>query len=201
MRNCWSFFCCFLFFVVAFGQETTPTSLPIVKTKNDSDTIKPHSVLKAALFSAVIPGSGQIYNHIAMPKGQKKAFWKVPLIYAGLGATGYFVLQNHRLQRDLRAEYIYREVSGFTLTKDSRWEDYDAQAVLTLYQKHQNQRDLLIMGFGVVYLLQVADAAIEAHFVRFDISDNLSLQIRPSLIPTSPYLQTMGLNVALKFKK
>src|SRR5690554_7616653 len=47
-----------------------------------------HSPKKAALLS-LVPGGGQIYNHLAMPKGKKKAFWKIPIIYAGLGATGY----------------------------------------------------------------------------------------------------------------
>ena len=57
-----------------------------------------HSVRKAAIFSAVLPGAGQVYNHLAMPKGQKKAYWKVPIIYAGLGATGYFALKNNSLK-------------------------------------------------------------------------------------------------------
>ena len=61
------------------------------------DSVKTHSWKRACLFSAVVPGSGQIYNHIAMPKGKKKAYWKVPLIYAGLGATTYFVVKNNML--------------------------------------------------------------------------------------------------------
>ena len=40
------------------------------------DTVKTHSWKKAVLFSAVLPGAGQVYNHIAMPKGKKKAYWK-----------------------------------------------------------------------------------------------------------------------------
>lgn len=167
--------------------------------KNDS--VKKHSVLKAALFSAIIPGAGQIYNHIAMPKGKKKAFWKVPLIYAGLGATGYLMIKQQTLQKSLKTEYKYRESSGFTAVKDPKWQEYDETSVLALYQKHLNQRDLLIIGFGVVYLLQVADAAVEAHFVNFDISENLSLQFRPTIIPSTYALPTPGLKLALKLKR
>lgn len=195
------FFCS----VAAFSQkEIVVDSLDFNKEKvKEKDTVKKHSVLKAALFSVVLPGAGQVYNHIAMPKGQKKAYWKVPLIYAGLGATGYFIYKNHMTQRDLKAEYRFREASKFTLKNDERWLEYDANAILQLYQKHLNQRDLFILGFGLVYLLQVADAAIEAHFVRFDISENLTLQLRPAIIQ-NPYTMSMsgnlGINVALKFK-
>ena len=59
------------------------------------DSSKVHSVRKATIYSAVLPGLGQIYNHRAMPKGSKKAYWKVPLIYSGLGASGYFLVFNH----------------------------------------------------------------------------------------------------------
>lgn len=193
------FFC----FTAAFSQkEIVVDSLDFSKEKvKEKDSVKKHSVLKAALFSVVLPGAGQVYNHIAMPKGQKKAYWKVPLIYAGLGATGYFIYKNHLTQRDLKAEYLFRQESKFTLKNDERWLEYDANAVLQLYQKHLNQRDLFILGFGLVYLLQVADAAIEAHFVRFDISENLTLQLRPAIIQ-NPYAMSgnLGINVALKFK-
>ena len=32
-----------------------------------------HSVKNAVILSAVVPGAGQIYNHIAMPKGKKES--------------------------------------------------------------------------------------------------------------------------------
>lgn len=163
----------------------------VVKTKDTT-----HSFKKAALFSAVLPGAGQVYNHIAMPKGKRNAFWKVPLIYAGLGVTGYFMIKNNQLQKALKQEYIFREEHDFLLTNDSRWEQYDSQGVLTLYQKHQNQRDLLIIGFGVVYVLQVLDAAVEAHFTRFDISEDLSLRISP----TTFGMNSVGVKFAFKFR-
>ena len=62
-------------------------------TAGKNDTIQKdttHSVRKASILSACVPGAGQVFNHLAMPKGKKKAFWKVPLIYAGLGVTTYF---------------------------------------------------------------------------------------------------------------
>ncbi len=158
------------------------------------DTV--HSVKLATLFSAVVPGAGQVYNHLAMPKGKKRAFWKVPLIYAGLGLTGYFMIQNNANQKSLKTEYLQRESTNFTQTFNPQWEQYDQQGVVQLYEQHLNRRDLFILGFGIVYLLQVADAAVEAHFVRFDISEDLSLRISPTMLTN----QTAGLRLSFNFK-
>jgi hypothetical protein len=144
-----------------------------------ADSSKIHSVKKATVFSAVLPGAGQVYNHLAMPKGKKKAFWKVPLIYAGLGATGYFLIQEQSTQRALKKEYSYRIDNGVPSNPD--YLQYDNEGVLFLYREHLNRRDMFLIATALVYGIQVADAAVEAHFVRFDISEDLSLQIRPKL--------------------
>ena len=158
------------------------------------DTLKKeHSFKKAMLYSAVLPGLGQVYNHKAMPKGQKKAFWKVPLIYAGLGATGYFFVSNQSTQKALKTEYTNRMEGNIT---DPKWADYDDEAVLSLYQQYLNQRDLSIIGIGLVYLFQLADAAVEAHFVGFDVSDNISLRFKLA----APARSSIGLGVSLNFR-
>lgn len=176
------FFCVLSFSF--YSQDTT-------NTKND--TIKKHSVGKAMLFSAVLPGAGQVYNHLAMPKGQKKAYWKVPLIYAGLGVTSYFLIKNHQRQLSFKNEYKSR-MSGNA--PGDAFIQYDDQGLLTAYQTYSAKRDRFILGVGIVYLLQVADAGIEAHFVNFDISPDLSMQIRPTLLGYS----TPGVGIKLNFK-
>lgn len=152
-----------------------------------------HSIRTAILLSAVVPGAGQVYNHLAMPKGKKKAFWKVPIIYAGLGATGYLLITNQQMTSELKNEYTFRENNEPGLPQ---WEAYDQQGILSLYQQYQNWRDFSILGLGLVYLLQVADAGVEAHFVSFDVSEDLSLQIEPCLLNQ----QTGGLRMTLKFR-
>lgn len=157
-----------------------------------NDTTKVHSIKKAVIFSAVLPGAGQVYNHLAMPKGQKKAYWKVPLIYAGLGVTGFYAIRNNIGQRTMKQEYINRTEFGIY---DPEYANYDDAGILQLYNQHLNRRDLFFLGFGVVYLLQVADAAVEAHFVNFDVSDKLSMSVRPAILPTN----SMGLSLRINF--
>lgn len=168
-------------------QVNAQDSLAVV-----SDTVKTHSWKKACVFSAVLPGAGQIYNHIAMPKGKKKAFWKVPLIYAGLGATTYFAIKNNMLKNDYRAEYESRKIGN----APSNFLEYDDQSLLTLYTTRRNRRDFAILGIGLVYILNVADAAIEGHFVNFDISEDLSLSIQPTMYNSSSY----GVSFQFKFR-
>jgi len=173
------FFLLFFISIVSFAQENelqndmVSDTLSVEKIK---DTI--HSPTKAALLS-LIPGGGQIYNHIAMPKGKKKAYWKVPLIYAGLGVTGYYAIKNNIDQKALKEEYLFRSDYGYpNLTE---YAEYDDQGVLTIFETKRTNRDLMIFAFILVYGLNILDAHVEAHFVNFDISKDLSLSIQPRL--------------------
>jgi hypothetical protein len=148
----------------------------------NTDTIQGHSVKKAIILSSCIPGAGQIYNHLAMPKGKKKAFWKVPLIYASLGTSAYFVLNNQFLQSSVKKEYNNR-ISGGLLNPE--WQLYDNQALLTLHGQFLNNRDLSMLLFFAFYGLQIADAGVEAHFVKFDVSEDISLQVKPKLFSSN----------------
>lgn len=178
---------CLIGFTASAQEKTTePAVVP-------ADTA--HSVKKAVIFSAVLPGAGQIYNHLAMPKGRKKAYWKVPLIYAGLGATGYLMIHNNNLRRELRNEYNNRQDNN-TGALLEKYEQYDDQGILQLHDMHRTRRDLFILGFGLVYLLNVVDAGVEAHFVNFDVGDDLSLSVEPALVQG----YALGLGVRLKFK-
>ena len=181
----------FLALTFHFHFNAQTAEVAVVDTTKVSDTI--HSVKKASILSAVLPGAGQVYNHLAMPKGKKNAYWKVPLIYAGLGGTGYLLLKENGLQRELKKQYKTRVAGGQGLEK---YEQYDLQGVETLYNQHRNQRDLMIGAFGAVYLLQVVDAAVEAHFVRFDISEDLSASLRPAYLAPGQ----AGLKLSLSFK-
>jgi Family of unknown function (DUF5683) len=157
-----------------------------------TDSIKPHSVRRAVILS-LIPGAGQIYNHRAMPKGKKKAYWKVPLIYAGLGASTYLLIFNQTEQIRFKNEYSNRQNGGST---DFNLSGYDDAGILTLYNQYLNWRDLSILAVSAVYILQLVDAGVEAHFVTFDVSEDLSLGLDPVLMD----YRTAGLRMTLNFR-
>ncbi len=168
--------------------------------ENDSltiDSIPTHSPKKAVIFSAIIPGAGQIYNSINMEKGVKgknKVYWKVPLIYGFLAYNGSSLLKNQLTQRDLKTEYNNRYVNGSGLT-NSKWEQFDSLGLVAQYTKFARKRDLSILSFGAVYLIQVIDAGIEAHFVKFDLSEDLTFQIKPKIYN----FNTLGVGMSFNF--
>lgn len=167
--------------------------------QTEKDTLvkkeKHHSVLLATLLSAGLPGAGQVYNSIHMPKGKKRAYWKVPLIYAGLGASVYFLVTNQQKVTLYKNEYINRVRFGITSPDLAM---YDLTAIKTLHDQYQNRRDLTILATVVVYALNVLDAAVEAHFVNFDVSKDLSMQIRPTVI--TGYGYATGVALSLNFR-
>ena len=179
------FFLVFCFSItISFGQPDTL----------QKDSI-PHPYKKAMLFSAIIPGAGQIYNSINTKTGYKKAFWKVPLIYTALGTAGYFLISNQLAQKSLKDEYTFR-INNVNQTLNDTWAEYDNQAILTLYRQYLDWRDLSILGLAAIYFIQIADAGVEAHFLNFDVSDNLSLRVNPVLM--NP--KTAGIQLQFSFR-
>ena len=159
----------------------------------EEDFKNKHSIKKAVILSGLIPGSGQIYNHIAMPKGKKKGFWKVPLIYSGLGVSSYFLITNRITQKSLKNEYIARQNGDLG---NIEWADLqNTDQVLTLYNQYIGWRDLSIVAATLVYILQLTDAGVEAHFVNFDISKDLSLSINPTILN----YQNAGIQLSINF--
>jgi len=188
-------------FLLTFTSIYSQNNEEITTAEEVIDTIynvTTHSIKKATIFSAIMPGAGQVYNHFAMPKKQKKAHWKVPLIYAGLGLTGYLALNNNSEQKALKQEYNNRTQQNIISTK---YANYDNTAIIMLYQQTLNRRDLLFIAFGFVYVLQVVDAAVEAHFVNFEISQDLTLKISPQIFSTTQtLLATNYFPIGLSFK-
>jgi hypothetical protein len=153
------------------------------------DSLYPYK--KAALCSAILPGGGQIYNSIHSSK-RKNAFWKVPLIYAGLGASSFLLIQNQQTVNSIKTEYAARQIGP---ALNPLWIDYDNFALISLYDQYARFRDLSILGVGAVYLFQILDAAVEAHFLRFDVSKDLSLRFIPYASP-----QSLGCTAKFTFK-
>ena len=147
---------------------------------------------KAMLLSACLPGAGQVYNSKKMINGKKNAYWKVPIIYAGLGATGYFLISNQIMKNQLKQEYTLRQSGGGS----QDWAQYDDQAVLSIYQQYLDWRDLSILAFGAVYFIQIIDSGIESHFINFDVSNNLTLSVDPTLLN----LKSPGFSLKMTFR-
>lgn len=150
------------------------------------DTGKVHSPKKATVLSAILPGLGQAYN---------KKYWKIPIVYAGLAATTYFIHINNQEYHRYKTAYLYR-IDGDPNTVDEFVNIYNDEAQLrSLTDFYRRNRDLMIIGTAGVYLLNIIDAAVDAHFYDFDVSDDLSLRIQPVVMPK----KYSGLALTFKF--
>ena len=179
-----------LFFSIpCFAQqdtvETSETSPP-EQADAESDTAY-HSPRKAAIYSAMLPGLGQIYN---------RKYWKLPIVYAGFGTLGYFIGFNNTRFHDFKQ--AYKDFPDYKL-------DYPYPLTLETIDRamifYKRWRDLSILGTLGFYLFQIIDATVDAHLINWEVGDDLSFNLEPVLI--SPQagnrMNTFGLRACLSF--
>jgi len=124
---------------------------------------------KAALYSAMLPGAGQIYNRQA---------WKAPFIYAGMGASFYFLVDNTNRYRQFRSAYV-AEIDSDPSTVSEFAGLYTAPDLLTLRNTYRQYLDITVLVTALGYTIQVLDALVYAHLRGFDVSEDISLRFGP----------------------
>lgn len=165
------------------------------KVKSDSTgevkiNHKYHSPRKAAIMSAILPGAGQVYN---------KKYWKLPIIYAGAAGLVYSFQFNQSHYLKYRNAYKYR-IDGDASTIDNYVGIYSDDNLNTLQKYYHRYRDLTVIGFAALYALNVIDASVDAHLFTFDVSDDLSLNVQPTLINIAGSNRyTTGFGISMHF--
>ena len=129
---------------------------------------KPVLPARATLYSALLPGLGQMYNG---------DYWKLPIIYGGLMSCGYF-LQYNQMQYKR-----YKTMYNHATAKPSEYDGWMTAENIKWYRDtFRRYRDYSIIATVIVYALNVIDANVFAHFQDFDVSDDLSLRLEPGII-------------------
>ena len=166
-------------------------SKPEVTHVHTTDSVlkKKHSPKIAIALSLVVPGAGQIYN--------KKA-WKVPIIYTGFLASGFCTYYFNSKRMLYQTEYKNRMQGNTSLLKP-QLNYYSDENILSLEQKYQQYMEISIAAIAIVYLLNVIDAAVDAHLYYFDISDDLSMRMSPYYSPDF-HLQPAHTGISFAFK-
>ena len=162
-----------------------------------------HSPHLAVMHSLMVPGWGQVYNH---------QWWKVPVIYAGLGLLLDAIIYNNTYYKEFLALSKYREFGIPPQPTDKYYAQailYSQQSAQALYSAtdgYRRDRDLCILGFVGAWAINTIDAYIDAKFIHsFTVDNNLSMQISPSVINQSLFAQTSArsnipaLTITLKF--
>lgn len=174
-----------LFFLMAtslFAQKSDSlkvkeiSGLIIKDTLFQKEAYDPLAPSRAAFYSAVLPGLGQAYN---------KKYWKIPLVYAGMGAGVYFYLSNDKDYDRFRNAYKSR-LAGFT--DDEFYGTGDTPTISTdrlvdAQISAQKNKDISIIVSLAFYLLNIVDANVDAHFRQFNVNDDLTIQPNLNINP------------------
>ncbi|WP_432410748.1 DUF5683 domain-containing protein [Rasiella sp. SM2506] len=165
------------------------TQLIVKDTLKIKDPYNPLAPSKAAFYSAVVPGLGQAYN---------KKYWKIPIVYAGIGAGIYFHVKNDQDYDRFRDAYK-RRLAGFTDDEffgDGTTPTISTDRLIDAQQSAQKNKDVSIVVALAFYLVNIIDANVDAHLKQYDVSEDLSIEPNFEI---SPINTRPNYGFALKF--
>lgn len=160
----------------SFAQKKDTVAVAKVERSDSTIIKKKHSPMKATIMSAALPGLGQVYNG---------KWWKVPIIYGAFGGLIYSAVFNDMKFRTYKNAYLVR-IDDDPNTTDPFVGRYSDANLRQLVDSYQRNRDLSLIFTGVFYALNIIDAGVDAHLKDFDVSDDLSLKVRPTFQQVGP---------------
>lgn len=168
-------------FVESFAQELVindSMSIQLIRRDVKNPT-------KATILSAVLPGSGQVYNNKA---------WKVPIIYGGFATNIFFIDFNNR-----RYQLFLNNLRRLDNQEVTDFPNLNRDALVRNVNFWRRNRDLNYFLFIGIYALNILDAHIDAHLSSFDVSEDLSFKFEPSFETLSAGGRVVGLSLKINF--
>ena len=137
--------------------------------------IDPLAPSKAAFYSAIFPGLGQIYN---------KRYWKTPIVWGAIGWGAYQFVINNESYNDFRDAFKRRRVGifddeFFDLNNDGIGPDISNEALQSAQERIQRDRDLWLVVTIGFYVLNIVDANVDAHLKQYNVDEQLGYDIKP----------------------
>ena len=160
----------------------------VIKQKS----INPLAPSKAAFYSAILPGLGQIYN---------KRYWKVPIVWGAIGTGIYAYSYNNTEYRRARNAFK-RRLAGFTDDEFSREDGtpiISDEALQEAQENTQRDRDLALVITIALYALNIIDANVDSHLKQYNVSDDLAIDFNPYL-DINPFTNEPNYGMAMVIK-
>ena len=168
------------------------TFAPKIKKEKVYHPDSTHSPRTARIRSTIIPGWGQIYN---------RKYWKVPIIYGGLGLLGVAIVYNQKYYSQFLALAQIKKTASIPLPGSPLYAKYiKYQAEYELYTNlssetlgnaadgYRRNRELSILGVILGWGINIVDAYIDAKFINaFTVDNDLSIKVTPGLINQGMY--------------
>ena len=143
--------------------------------------------------SAMLPGWGQFTN---------KKYWKIPLVYAGIGIPAYLFTKNLKQYKEAKNAFILATDNDPTNDDQIKEPYYSVRTQpdrIRVFRNSVRQNvDYSVLFFIIFWGLNVADAAVDANLKTFDVSDDLSIQFKGGY---SPLANTNGFSLVLNIGK
>jgi hypothetical protein len=184
----------FAFFSVTLVAQKDSVIVNGVKIKGDIkiekggvyDALAPS---KAAFYSAIFPGMGQIYN---------KKYWKAPIVWGAMGTSIYYYLDNNKEYKRYRTAYKLRK-AGFQdeFTLDDGTLVVSEETLERAQEQLQENRDMSLLTTVILYVLQIVEASVNAHLLQFNTDDNLSF--KPTFINDPIYIEAPKVGLTIKY--
>ena len=171
------------FLVLPWARAQVPTDSTLLAQTTSKKSFQP--IPKRALLFALIPGGGQVYN---------RKYWKVPLVYAGLGFSTYMIIDNKKKFNRYDQARKYR-LDGDPTTVDEFVGLYSTEALFKVRGVYDKNLQVAYIWTGVIYSLSIVDAFVDAHLSNFDVGDDLSFEIQPSTLGG----MGMGMSALIRF--
>lgn len=162
----------------------------------DSTGKRTYSPRKAAIYSAILPGLGQVYN---------RKYWKVPLVYTAVGIPVALFFDNKTWYNRTRYALAVLASSNYPNNTDSIDQVHatlrpfvdgnKTQSLLNYRNEFRKNMDYSILFTLLFWGLNVVDATVDAHLKGFNVNENLSFQVKPAIFPN----QALGLSFVLSF--
>jgi hypothetical protein len=156
----------------------------------DSIREKEHSPTKATIMSTVLPGLGQAYN---------KKYWKIPIVYAGFGVLGYFIYFNADQYMTYKCAHIESSNGALNGNYSALVQRYTTEELLSAREYYRRNLEISCLLTAVWYALNILDATVDAHLYTYNITDRLTMNIRPDVVPT-PYTYRPAPGIRLSFR-
>lgn len=183
-------FCSFFLCQNSFAQKNS-TAIRAKQLKFGSDKYNPLSPSKAAFYSAIFPGGGQIYN---------KKYWKAPIVWGAIAIPTYFYFKNSNEYDRFRTAFKLRKQGLRDEFTDENGNTLISTAGLESAQKTlRKNRDLSLLTGVLLYVLQIVEASVNAHLLQFDTDDSLSINPMINTDPTFVEAPKIGLNLKYSF--
>ncbi len=153
---------------------------------------------RATIYSAILPGAGQVYN---------KKYWKVPIVYAAIGIPAYFYFYNKSWYE--KCQYALVVTINGTTNVDSLSKVDPAllplvqagaeNSIITNRDNFRKYQDYAVLYFVIFYALNIVDATVDAHLKDFNVNSDLSFKIKPMIMPGPT--PSAGITVAFDIHK